>query len=482
MISRREKLQYLYVFVTDLLSLMLSAGLGWGVICQVQKNLAYTREDLLVAVCLLVVSYGMSFLVFDQSENIVSRSWKKELRRSLKFNLLLGLIDSAALALTKAEMLGSRYFLLLVPIFNVFIMTALHSGLKQILTSSKRMKSVESLVGIVTTGEHAESLIRDIRKDWSKKITGVALLEVQQKEVTGQIAGVDIKANYNTFMDWLRKAALDEVYVDIPMDSGESFVPYLEEMESMGLTVHFRLPLLDKIEKACCNETSTAQLSRSLSRCAGGNVVTMGTIELKLRDQAFKRALDIVGGLVGCILSIPIIAIVAIPLKLESPGPLVFKQRRVGRNGRVFYIHKLRSMYIDAEERKKELMAQNEMNGLMFKMQDDPRITKVGKFIRKTSIDELPQFFDVLRGDMSLVGTRPPTLDEYKQYESHHKRRLSMKPGITGLWQVSGRSNIENFEDVVKLDVKYIDTWSLWQDIKILFKTVWVVFAGRGAE
>ena len=125
-------------------------------------------------------------------------------------------------------------------------------------------------------------------------------------------------------------------------------------------------------------------------------------------------------------------------------------------------------------------MAQNEMNGLMFKMQDDPRITKVGKFIRKTSIDELPQFFDVLRGDMSLVGTRPPTLDEYKQYESHHKRRLSMKPGITGLWQVSGRSDIEDFEDVVKLDVQYIDNWSLWGDIKILFKTVWVVFAGRG--
>ena len=266
------------------------------------------------------------------------------------------------------------------------------------------------------------------------------------------------------------------------MDSGESFVPYLKEMESMGLTVHFRLPLLDRIEDVCCDETSTARLSRSLSRCAGGNVVTMGTVELKLRDQALKRMLDIVGSLVGCILSIPIIAIVAIPLKLESPGPLVFKQRRVGRNGRVFYIHKLRSMYVDAEERKKELMARNEMNGLMFKMQDDPRITKVGKFIRKTSIDELPQFFDVLRGDMSLVGTRPPTLDEYKQYESHHKRRLSMKPGITGLWQVSGRSNIEDFEEVVKLDTKYIDNWTIWQDIKILLKTVWVVFAGRGAE
>ena len=270
--------------------------------------------------------------------------------------------------------------------------------------------------------------------------------------------------------------------LDVPMDSGESFIPYLEEMESMGLTVHFRMPLLDRIEESCCNETSSARLCRDLGRCAGGNLVTMATIEPKLRDQILKRLMDILGSLVGCIISIPIIAITAIPLKLESPGPLFFKQKRVGRNGRVFYIHKLRSMYMDAEERKKELMAQNEMNGLMFKMQDDPRITKVGKFIRKTSIDELPQFFDVLRGDMSLVGTRPPTLDEYKQYESHHKRRLSMKPGITGLWQVSGRSDIEDFEDVVKLDVEYIDNWSLWGDIKILFKTVWVVFAGRGAK
>ena len=138
-------------------------------------------------------------------------------------------------------------------------------------------------------------------------------------------------------------------------------------------------------------------------------------------------------------------------------------------------------MYIDAEERKKELMAQNEMNGLMFKMKDDPRITKVGKFIRKTSIDELPQFINVLKGDMSLVGTRPPTVAEFKQYQGHHKRRLSMKPGITGMWQVSGRSNITDFEDVVKLDRQYIAEWNFALDIKILFKTVLVVFKRDGA-
>ena len=139
-------------------------------------------------------------------------------------------------------------------------------------------------------------------------------------------------------------------------------------------------------------------------------------------------------------------------------------------------------MYMDAEEQKKELMKQNEMDGLMFKMKEDPRITKVGKFIRKTSIDELPQFFNVLRGDMSLVGTRPPTVDEFERYEEHHKRRLSLRPGITGMWQVSGRSDIQNFEDVVRLDLEYIDNWSVWLDIKILFQTVLVVLLHRGAE
>ena len=139
-------------------------------------------------------------------------------------------------------------------------------------------------------------------------------------------------------------------------------------------------------------------------------------------------------------------------------------------------------MYMDAEERKRELMEKNEMNGLMFKIKDDPRITKIGRFIRKTSIDEFPQFFNVLKGDMSLVGIRPPTVDEFEQYEEHHKRRLSLKPGITGMWQVSGRSDIQDFEDVVRMDLEYIDNWSVWLDIKILIQTVFVVFSHKGAS
>lgn len=196
-----------------------------------------------------------------------------------------------------------------------------------------------------------------------------------------------------------------------------------------------------------------------------------------------RRTQDIFFSLLALIALSPLMLLTCIAVWIDSPGASpVFSQLRVGRNGKLFRLYKFRSMCPNAESKLNDLLQDNEMDGPVFKMKDDPRITRVGHFIRKTSIDELPQFFDVLRGDMSLVGTRPPTLDEYKQYESHHKRRLSMKPGITGLWQVSGRSNIEDFEEVVKLDTRYIDNWTIWQDLKILLKTVWVVFAGRGAE
>ena len=201
-------------------------------------------------------------------------------------------------------------------------------------------------------------------------------------------------------------------------------------------------------------------------------VITYHTISLNTYEMAIKRLMDIIGGMVGILLFSPVMLMTAVAIKLDSPGPVIFKQTRVGQNGRNFKIYKFRSMYIDAEERKKELMAQNEIaGGVMFKMKDDPRITKVGRVIRKFSIDELPQFFNVVGGSMSLVGTRPPTLDEVEKYERKQWRRISIKPGITGMWQVNGRSKIDNFDDIVEMDVEYIDNWSLMSDIKIILKT-----------
>ena len=351
-----------------------------------------------------------------------------------------------------------------------------------ICTTKVVARRVFTMVGVITTSDRAAPLLRDLKKDWAKKLNGVVLLDAAAPG--GKVEGIPVAAVYEGALDWLRREPLDEVYVSVPYQSGDSLRPLLNEMESMGLCVHLNVTVLEPYTAAADDADGAwfPRLHTQVETAGGVPFVTISAADHDFGAMMIKRLMDVVGALVGLVLSVPIIAVTAIPLKLESPGPLFFKQKRVGRNGRPFYIYKLRSMYTDAEQRKQELMAQNKMQGLMFKMDDDPRVTKVGKFIRRTSIDELPQFWNVLRGDMSLVGTRPPTVDEYEQYDSHHKRRLSMKPGITGLWQVSGRSDIQDFEEVVKLDVTYIDHWSLALDLRILAKTVAVVLRRTGAE
>ncbi|RII31390.1 MAG: sugar transferase [Geobacter sp.] len=194
-----------------------------------------------------------------------------------------------------------------------------------------------------------------------------------------------------------------------------------------------------------------------------------------------KRILDIIGSIIGLAITLVLLPFIALAIKLESPGSVFFSQDRVRENGRIFKCWKFRSMIADADELKQELLDRNEMSGAIFKIADDPRVTKVGQFLRRTSLDELPQFWNVLRGEMSLVGTRPPTPDEVASYENWHRKRICIKPGITGLWQVSGRNQIQDFDEVVRLDIRYIEEWSLWLDIKLLVKTIWVVFARKGA-
>lgn len=208
--------------------------------------------------------------------------------------------------------------------------------------------------------------------------------------------------------------------------------------------------------------------------------LTWASVSLDPWQIVAKRLIDILGGLIGLILT-GVLSIFIVPaILLDSPGGVLFRQVRVGKNGRNFYIYKFRTMCNNAEALKKKLMDKNEMDDMMFKMKDDPRVTRVGKFLRKTSLDELPQFWNVLTGDMSLVGTRPPTLDEVEKYDLHHWRRLSVKPGISGMWQVSGRNEITDFEDVVKLDVQYIDSWSIWLDFSIIFKTIHAIVKRSG--
>jgi exopolysaccharide biosynthesis polyprenyl glycosylphosphotransferase len=194
-----------------------------------------------------------------------------------------------------------------------------------------------------------------------------------------------------------------------------------------------------------------------------------------------KRTVDILGALVGLMITAILLPFIAFAIKRSDPGPIFFGQERVGQAGRRFKCWKFRSMYIDAEKRKQELMQKNEMSGAIFKIKEDPRIFPFGHFLRNTSLDELPQFWNVLKGEMSLVGTRPPTPDEVEMYENWHRRRISIKPGITGLWQVSGRNEIDDFDEIVKLDLHYIDNWCIWYDIQLLFRTLKTVITRKGS-
>lgn len=270
----------------------------------------------------------------------------------------------------------------------------------------------------------------------------------------------------------IHEKAIDQIYV-MQKQYGDSIdvQPYINMCVDMGVTV-----------RVIVNSYRAEGAQSYVSSVGTYPVLTYHTVTLNESSRAIKRVVDIIGSLIGILLSSPVMLVVAIAIKMESKGPVIFKQTRVGMNGRNFNMYKFRSMCIDAEEKKKELMQQNEMEGaFMFKMKDDPRITRVGKFIRKTSLDELPQFFNVLIGDMSLVGTRPPTLDEVEQYERNHWRRISIKPGITGMWQVSGRSTITDFDEIVELDTAYIDKWDVMMDFKIIFQTVWQILRHRGA-
>ena len=256
----------------------------------------------------------------------------------------------------------------------------------------------------------------------------------------------------------------------------------IEQCGQMAIPVHILLPVGAMGGKSFVEKVN------------GFDVLTHAANYASPLQLLVKRTADLIGGLIGSLFALFIILIYGPMIKAASPGPILFRQERIGRNGKRFRILKLRTMDTNAEEHKDELRDQNRVaDGLMFKVDFDPRVignetlpdgtqkTGIGEFLRRRSLDEFPQFFNVLKGDMSLVGTRPPTPDEWEHYELHHRARLSTRPGITGMWQVSGRSEITDFEEVVRLDTQYINNWSLGLDLRILLKTVRAVFRRRGA-
>ena len=420
--------------------------------------------------------------VFEAYKNVLKRGYYKELASSIKQAVMLVLLSSLYL-ITIQE--GNDYSRI-----ALFMMATIYGVLTYVVRLlwkcylKHRMKTGgDSSLIIVTTSNIAEEVVKNVKEHnyemW--QINGVIITD---KDMTGEsIEGIPVVSNAENAAEFLLQEWVDEVFINL-----EESAPYPKELvercSEMGLTVHLNLA---KITGSAMGKQSVGKVGEYIVLTTSINVMTM--------KQAFmKRTIDIIAGLVGCVATGIIFIFIAPAIYISSPGPIFFSQERVGKNGKTFKMYKFRSMYMDAEERKAELMKENKMSSnLMFKMDFDPRIignkilpdgtkkTGIGQFIRTTSLDEFPQFFNVLMGSMSCVGYRPILKSEFSEYSPHHRSRIAMKPGITGMWQVSGRSDITDFEEVVKLDTEYIRNWSMGLDFRILLKTVAVVLKKDGS-
>ena len=463
-------LKHIDFVILDILCLQLAFILAYEI--RVAKGIPYLNplyENMafvLVIFQLLVSFFGESF------SGVLRRGFLIEMKCMIEHEICVMLLAVLYLFMSQQGVMYSRGAFTIMCTLYFFIAYAARIGWKKVIRSRKFAEGEKRSILIITTDAEAANVVKALRGDsyGTYHLAGVALLG---KNKTGSmIQSVPVVAGADDVTAYIHKNWVDEVFFALP-EHVDIPKKIMKDCNRMGVVTHVQLAALNELGK-----------NQVVEEIAGYMVLSSSINIVSSWQLLVKRLMDIAGGLVGCIFTGIIYIFIAPIMKVKSPGPVFFSQVRMGKNGKPFKIYKFRSMYMDAEERKKELMEKNNIkDGLMFKMDDDPRIIKgIGHFIRKTSLDEFPQFWNILKGDMSLVGTRPPTMDEWDKYELHHRRRLAIKPGLTGMWQVSGRSEITDFEEVVELDTKYIEQWSIGLDIKILFKTVTVVFTGSGAK
>ena len=441
----------------------------------------YSKDAYQTFMVLIAIAALVNFIFTENYKNILKRGFMKELGATLKYLLLNLLILMFWLFFTKQGDQISRsvviYFILMVGVSSYAM-----RNLWKIHVRSRiyRNKDKQEHLLVFTHSSIAEEVVEEFLSHLLEPVKVVGLVTVDDGIPTGKmVGGVEVISSYKEATEYIRLNWVDSVYIKLPPDI-HTPQGLLDRCATMGVTTY-----------RCLSMETERSVVQSISRIAGNIVMVESMNIVPTGRLVAKRILDIIGGLVGVLFTLLLVIFVGPVIFFTDPGPIFFSQNRVGKNGRIFKIYKFRSMYQDAEKRKKELMDKNTMTGLMFKMDDDPRILGsgpdgkkhgVGWFIRKTSIDEFPQFWNVLKGEMSLVGTRPPTVDEWEQYKLHHRARLAMKPGITGLWQTSGRSEITDFEDVIKLDLEYINTWTIAGDLRLILKTVGEVFKPKGAK
>lgn len=412
----------------------------------------------------LILAYLVIMLFAGPHTGIVKRGHIAEgwsvfvINMEMLFTLLAFLYVIKTSAIYSRLMLG--YFLL----YDVAIMMMFRTFRKLILRIKFLDGSDSAGVLLVMQTDTAEEFVKTLTQNNSGfyHFKGIIFTDSFQGS---EYMGIPV-IKQKDMLDFVKENTINDVFM-LTKAGGRLATNFI----NMGITVHRAMSL----------ETPN-MVNASINQLGNYTVITSTISRATMGELLVKRIFDILVSIVGMILT-GIITLFLIPvIKLQAPGPVFFKQTRVGKNGKLFTMYKFRSMYIDAEERKKDLMSQNEMKGLMFKMENDPRIFPAGKFLRKSSIDEFPQFWNIFKGDMSLIGTRPPTLDEYENYKRHHMSRLAMKPGLTGMWQVSGRSDIKDFEEIVRLDNEYIRNFSIGLDIKIFIKTIGTVFGMKGSK
>ena len=436
---------------------------------------AFTSDNARMDFGLMLGGCLVAFLAWNLYKNLY-----KDMFLRGPFSELLHILGNNAVIFSGAAMLlyfmkrldaYSRLVFVYFIAVDCILMFFLHLAWKRVLPSLYWRMGLAKKVLLVSDEAYAVKLVNNAKKigNFGVDLVGIILLDDSYEN---NVNGKKVVAKAQDLIEFCQSASLDEVYIAVKESENSKVLEIMNTLSEMGIIIHYQIPVPEL----------TGAKQKVLSQTGPYYDVTYASKMVPVGQLLVKRAIDICGALVGCIILALVTVIFGPLIKLESPGPIFFAQKRVGKNGRIFKMYKFRSMYADAEERKKELMAQNEMSGFMFKMENDPRITKIGGFMRKTSLDEFPQFINILKGDMSLVGTRPPTLDEFSQYSPYHKKRLSFRPGLTGMWQVSGRSDITDFEEIVRLDVEYIEEWSVGLDIKILLKTVFTVFKGSGAR
>lgn len=440
-------------------------------------NVVYTH----VMVALFFIEIVVS-AVFGTFHNVLKRDSISEIQYTIMQVLLVLLGISLYLFVVHDGGNVSRLNIFYMSIIYVIMGFCGRAFWKRHLQKAMKGNRGKSLL-IVTVMSHLQEVMEGlVEKNYDRyHFSGIALIDGDH--VGERIHGIDVVADRSNIISYLKSHWVDEVYFDLPYQV-DALQDMVDQVIEMGITVHTKLSRISKKDKSI----------KDVERMGEYVVLTTSLSEASLVAAFLKRCIDIAGGLVGCLITVVLTLIFGPLIYMASPGPIFFKQKRIGYNGRVFEIYKFRSMYMDAEERKKQLLSQNEFNdGFMFKIEYDPRIIGchrdengrvhkgIGNLIRDWSIDEFPQFLNVLKGDMSLVGTRPPTLDEWQKYKPEYRVRMSTKPGITGLWQVSGRSGIKDFCQVVALDKMYIEKWSIALDVKILLKTVYVVLARKGA-